>query len=70
MAVIKKKTRKRLSKQLKKIVKKHGAEMTLALVTGIVTAAAGDSKPKIRTRLKAAVKPLLKATVLGKRTAI
>jgi hypothetical protein len=38
MAVIKQKTRKRLSKVLARLVKKHGPEMTLALVTGIISA--------------------------------
>jgi hypothetical protein len=38
MAVIKQKTRRKLSKTLARLVKKHGPEMTLALVTGIISA--------------------------------
>ena len=44
MAVIKRKTRKKLSKQLKKIVKKHGTEVTLSLVSGILTGFSEDIK--------------------------
>ena len=46
MAVIKKSVRKKLSKYLERIVKKHGAEMTLALVTGIVSSLAADQQAK------------------------
>lgn len=46
MAVMKKRTRKKLSKQLNKLIKRHGAEMALALVTGIVSALAADTVPK------------------------
>ena len=46
MAVMKKKTRRKLSKQLNKLIKLHGAEMALALVTGIVSALAADRKTK------------------------
>ena len=46
MAVMKKKTRRKLSKQLNKLIKLHGAEMALALVTGIVSALAADQKTK------------------------
>jgi hypothetical protein len=42
MAVMKKSTRKKLSKQLNKLIKHHGPEMALALVTGIVGALASD----------------------------
>jgi hypothetical protein len=37
MAQIKRKTRKKISKQLNKLVKRHGAERALALVGGIVS---------------------------------
>ena len=46
MAVMKKKTRKKLSKQLDKLIKLHGAEMSLALVTGIVSALAAERKSR------------------------
>jgi hypothetical protein len=46
VAVMKKKTRRKLSKQLTKLIKLHGAEMALALVTGIVSALAADQKTK------------------------
>ena len=47
MAVIKQKTRKKLSKTLGRLVKKYGPEMTLALVTGIISAlvAGKSNKP-------------------------
>jgi hypothetical protein len=46
MALIKRKTRKKLSKQLNRLVKRHGAEMALALVTGIVSNLATDAVEK------------------------
>ena len=46
MAVMKKSVRKKLSKYLTRLVKKHGAEMTLALVTGIVSSIAADDNAK------------------------
>jgi len=46
MAVMKKTTRKKLSKQLNKLIKQHGAEMALALVTGIVGALASERANK------------------------
>ena len=46
MAVMKKSVRKKLSKYLARLVKKHGAEMTLALVTGIVSSLAADQQAK------------------------
>jgi hypothetical protein len=46
MAVMKKSTRKKLSKQLNKLIKQHGAEMALALVTGIVGALASERANK------------------------
>jgi hypothetical protein len=56
MALIKRKIRRKLSKQLRKVVKRHGADTALALVTGIVSNLATDSKkaakkskPKVRT---------------------
>jgi hypothetical protein len=70
MAVIKKKTRKKLSKQLNKLVKKHGAETALALVTGIVSAATVATKAKARPRPKAAEKPVLRPAVVRKRAAV
>lgn len=58
MAIIKKKTRKAITKQVKKIVKKHGPEIAMGLVTNLVTgitaAALSDSgdeaKPKKKKR--------------------
>lgn len=44
MSEIKKKTRRKLAKRLKKLVKRHGAETTLALVTGIVGALAAKAE--------------------------
>lgn len=70
MAVIKKKTRKRLSKQLNKIVKKHGAESALALVTGIVSAAAVDTEPSMRTKSRVTAKALLKPAAMRKRASV
>lgn len=52
MAVMKKKTRRKLSKQLNKLIKLHGAEMALALVTGIVSALAADRKTKADKKQK------------------
>jgi hypothetical protein len=46
MAVMKKSVRKKLSKYLKRLVKKHGAEMTLALLTGIVSSLAADRQAR------------------------
>ena len=46
MAVIKRRTRKKLTKQLSKLVKRHGAEMALALVTGIISSLAADRADK------------------------
>ena len=47
MAVMKKSVRKKLSKLLERLVKKHGAEMTLALVTGIVSSLAADQQAEV-----------------------
>jgi hypothetical protein len=52
--VMKKKTRRKLSKQLNKLIKLHGAEMALALVTGIVSALAADRKTKADKKQKSA----------------
>ena len=57
MALIKRKTRKKVAKQLNKLVKRHGAEMALALVSGIISNIATDSAaPTVRKR-KAAPTP-------------
>jgi len=53
MAVMKKKTRRKLSKQLNKLIKLHGAEMALALVTGIVSALAAEQSSKAAKKQKA-----------------
>ena len=52
MAVMKKKTRRKLSKQLNKLIDLHGAEMALALVTGIVSALAAEQKSKADRKQK------------------
>ena len=52
VAVMKKKTRRKLSKQLNKLIKLHGAEMALALVTGIVSALAAEQKSKADKKQK------------------
>jgi hypothetical protein len=70
MAVIKKKTRKKLSKQLNKLVKRHGPETTLAFVTGIVSAATTETNPKPRSRAKAAAKSAPKTAAVRKRAAV
>ncbi len=54
MALIKRKTRKKVSKQLNKLVKRHGAEMALALVTGIISNIATDSAAPTGRKRKAA----------------
>jgi thiamine phosphate synthase YjbQ (UPF0047 family) len=48
MALIKKKTRKAITKQVKKLVRKHGPEIATGLVTSIVSgiAAAATAKPE------------------------
>ena len=53
MAVMKKSVRKKLSKYLERLIKKHGAEMTLALVTGIVSSLAADNQAKADRKAKA-----------------
>ena len=57
MAVMKKSVRKKLSKYLARLVKKHGAEMTLALVTGIVSSLAADQQAKADRKAAKAAKP-------------
>ena len=57
MAVMKKSVRKKLSKYLERLVKKHGAEMTLALVTGIVSSLAADQQAKADRKAGKAAKP-------------
>ena len=52
VAVMKKKTRRKLSKQLNKLIKLHGAEMALALVTGIVSALAAEQKSRADRKQK------------------
>ncbi len=52
VAVMKKKTRRKLSKQLNKLIKLHGAEMALALVTGIVSALAAEKKSRADRKQK------------------
>jgi hypothetical protein len=52
VAVMKKKTRRKLSKQLNKLIKLHGAEMALALVTGIVSALAAEQKSRTDRKQK------------------
>jgi len=54
MAVMKKSTRKKLSKQLNKLIKQHGPEMALALVTGIVGALASERTTKPPKKSKSA----------------
>ena len=56
MAVMKKSVRKKLSKYLTRLVNKHGAEMTLALVTGIVSSLAADNQAKADRKAKAKAK--------------
>jgi hypothetical protein len=58
MAPIKKKTRKRLGKQMRKLVKKHGQEAVTGLVTTAVSAATAklaidsNDQPKKRKNAK------------------
>ena len=68
MAVIKKKARRKLSKQLAKLVKKHGPEMALALVSGIVSALAADDAGKRKDRAGKSGKPAVKTIVIRKRS--
>jgi hypothetical protein len=59
MAVMKKSTRKKLSKQLNKLIKLHGADMALALVTGLVGALASERslKPAKKSKISMGDKP-------------
>jgi hypothetical protein len=50
MAIIKRKTKKKIGKQLRKLVKKHGSEVALgaatALVTAVIAKSTGDADKK------------------------
>ena len=69
MAVMKRKTRRKLSKQLSKLIRRHGAEMAMALVTGLVSAlAAGeDDKPRKKHADPAIRKAPVRTIVVRKR---
>jgi hypothetical protein len=67
MALIKRKTRKKVSKQLNKLVKRHGAEMALALVTGIISNFATDSAEAAGRKRKVAPLPVAEPTPPRKR---
>jgi hypothetical protein len=68
MAVIKQKTRKRLSKQLSRLIKKHGPEMTLALVTGIISALESERSTKAAAKAARADKSAKKSKAANRRT--
>ena len=68
MAVIKRKTRKKLTKQLARLVKRHGAERTLAMVTGIVSSLAMDGADKTARKARAAVKKAVPRTRSSRRS--
>jgi hypothetical protein len=68
MAVMKKRLRKKLSKYLGKLVKKHGAETTLALVTNMVSALPANKATRKAAAAKAADKPV-RTIVVRKRAA-
>jgi peptidoglycan hydrolase CwlO-like protein len=53
MAVMKKSVRKKLSKHLARLVKKHGPEVALALVSGILSSLAADNQAKADRKTKA-----------------
>ena len=67
MALVKRKTRKKLSKQLAKLIKRHGAEMALALVTGIISNLTTDTAEKSAKKKKAKAKDAKQAKTM-KRT--
>ena len=70
MAVMKKKVRKKLSKYLRRLVKQQGVEMTMALVSGIVSSLAADMKPRVRkAKVAEAAKPPARTIVIRKRAA-
>jgi uncharacterized membrane protein YoaK (UPF0700 family) len=73
MALVKRKTRKKLSKQLARLIKRHGAEMALALVTGIIsnltTDAAGKSAKKKKAKSAKQPKNTTKRTKTAKASA-
>jgi hypothetical protein len=62
MAVMKKKIRRKLSKQLNKLIKLYGAEMALALVTGIVSALAAERSNKVAKKQKGGARKAAKAS--------
>lgn len=68
MAVIKRKTRKKLTKQLARLVKRHGAERTLAMVTGIVSSLAREGAGKAARKTRAAVKTAVPRTRSSRRS--
>lgn len=47
---LKKKIRKRLTKPVRKLVKRHGTEFAVKVLTGLVTAAAAGALEKKRER--------------------
>jgi hypothetical protein len=74
MALIKRKTKKKITKQLKKLVKKHGPEIATGLVSTIVaglTAAnlpESDGSEKSKKRKKAAAKSKSSRKAASERT--
>lgn len=50
---LKKKVRKRLIKPVRKLVKRHGTEIAVKLLTGLVTAAAAGAVKKRQERDRA-----------------
>ena len=67
MALIKRKTRRKLSKQLNKLVKKHGPEMALALVSGIVSSLAAGGRDKADKKAKAKTPEKPRTIIIRKR---
>lgn len=53
MALTKKKTRKRLVKQVRKLVKKHGPEAVTSIVTEVIAATATQEMPNAPMPVKA-----------------
>jgi hypothetical protein len=56
MALIKRKRRKRLTKDLARIVKKHGAQTALTLVTGIIGDLAAEKADRKSKELRKAAR--------------
>jgi hypothetical protein len=56
MAILKRKTKKAISKQVRKMVKKHGPEVAMGvistLVTGVIAAATDDSEESGKSKKK------------------